>query len=192
MAALSPKRARFASEFLVDCNATQAARRAGYSPKTAKQQGQRLLTSVDVQEALREAQQARSERTRITADRVLHELAAVAFARLSDVCTWSAAGPRLRPSGKLSDDAAAAVQEVSETATGRLRVKLHDKVRALDMLARHLRVYEEQAVTDTGAAARDIAQGIRDIIEWSGKEGSTGDRLAREVRLEREAQEGTP
>ncbi|MEW6751472.1 MAG: terminase small subunit [Candidatus Latescibacterota bacterium] len=188
--ALSPKRARFASEFLVDCNATQAARRAGYSPKTAKQQGQRLLTSVDVQQAVREAQQARSERTRITADRVLRELAAIAFSRLSDVATWSAAGPRLRPSEELSEDAAAAVQEVSETAAGRLRVKLHDKTRALDMLGRHLGIWEGEGrnrVDDPAEVARQICRFVREADAISG--GPEGDALVR-AELEKKTGHG--
>ena len=51
---LSPKRQRFVDEYLVDNNATAAAKRAGYSARTAKQQGSRLLTSVDVQQAVAE------------------------------------------------------------------------------------------------------------------------------------------
>ena len=48
MIAVNAKQKRFADEYLIDCNATQAAIRAGYSPKTAKQVGQRLLTKVDL------------------------------------------------------------------------------------------------------------------------------------------------
>ncbi len=55
-------------------NATQAAIRAGYSKKTAKQQGQRLLTNVDVQAAVTEAKETRSERTEITQDEVIQGL----------------------------------------------------------------------------------------------------------------------
>ena len=46
--AMNARQKRFCDEYLIDCNATQAAIRAGYSPKTAKQIGQRMLTNVDL------------------------------------------------------------------------------------------------------------------------------------------------
>ena len=72
--ALKGKQARFVEEYLVDLNATQAAIRAGYSPKTARSQGNRLLTHVDIQAALSEAYMKRSERTELTQDWVLRGL----------------------------------------------------------------------------------------------------------------------
>ena len=66
MTALTPKQARFVEEYLIDLNATQAAIRAGYSARTAEQQGTRLLRYAQVSQAVSEAQQTRSERTFIT------------------------------------------------------------------------------------------------------------------------------
>lgn len=70
---MTPKQAAFVREYLVDLNATQAAIRASYSAKTAEQQGSRLLGNVEVAAAIAAAQRERSERTEITADRVLRE-----------------------------------------------------------------------------------------------------------------------
>jgi len=61
----------FAQEYIIDLCATSAAIRAGYSPKTAKQQGQRLLTRPDVQAAIQKEMAKRAKRTEITADAVL-------------------------------------------------------------------------------------------------------------------------
>lgn len=72
--ALTPKQEAFVAEYLIDLNATQAAIRAGYSEKTAKSQGQRLLTNVDVAAAITEAQGKRAERTEITQDYVLESI----------------------------------------------------------------------------------------------------------------------
>ena len=69
--ALTAKQSRFVEEYLVDLNATQAAARAGYSAKTAEQQGYQLLQKTSVQQAIAEAMSKRSERTEITADQVL-------------------------------------------------------------------------------------------------------------------------
>jgi phage terminase small subunit len=68
------KHERFVEEYLIDLNATQAAIRAGYSEKTAKSQGQRLLTNVDIARAIARAQGERTERTNITQDYVLESI----------------------------------------------------------------------------------------------------------------------
>ena len=71
MANLTPKQQRFVEEYLIDLNATQSAIRAGYSEKTANEQGSRLLANVSISEAIAEAQNKRVERTEITQDYVL-------------------------------------------------------------------------------------------------------------------------
>lgn len=78
---LNDRQRRFVNEYLIDLNATQAAIRAGYSTKTARQIGQKLLTKVDIQQAISAAQAARQERTELTADEVIRDLREV-----RDVC----------------------------------------------------------------------------------------------------------
>ena len=85
MSALTPRQAAFCVEYLVDLNATQAAVRAGYSERTAKQQGARLLTNVDVAAEIQRLMAARSERTEITVDEVLRELWSIAMADPNDL-----------------------------------------------------------------------------------------------------------
>ena len=74
MAKLTAKRQAFVAEYLVDLNATQAAIRAGYSAKTANEQGARLLTNVSVAAAIAEAQAERAEKTQRTALHVLKDI----------------------------------------------------------------------------------------------------------------------
>jgi hypothetical protein len=81
---LTSKQARFVEEYIVDLNGKQAAIRAGYSPKTSEVQASRLPRYAKVQAAVREAMQARSRRTGITADRVVCELAELAFSNIFD------------------------------------------------------------------------------------------------------------
>lgn len=71
---LTDKQARFVEEYLIDTNATQAAIRAGYSAKTARSQGQRLLTNVDIARVIKKAQSAISERNLVTQDDVIRGL----------------------------------------------------------------------------------------------------------------------
>ena len=71
---LAPRRQRFVEEYLVDANATQAAIRAGYSPKTAHVQGSRLLTDVKVRTSIDEGLARLSERARVSAEWVTQKL----------------------------------------------------------------------------------------------------------------------
>ncbi len=79
---LTPKQARFVEEYGVDLNATQAAIRAGYSPRTAKVIASQNLTKLNIQAAIAEAQAARAKRTKVTGDAVVTELALIGFAEL--------------------------------------------------------------------------------------------------------------
>src|SRR3954452_17403372 len=131
---LNDRQARFVAEDLVDLNATQAAIRSGYSARRAYSTGERMLRNAGVAAAIAEAQAARSRRTEVTADRVVLELARVAFGDPRRVMSWGPGGVRLRPSAELADEEAAIVAEVGETTTkegGSLRLKTVDKLGAL-------------------------------------------------------------
>ena len=77
---LSPKQLYFCNEYLVDFNATRAAIRAGYSKKTAKEQGYRLLTKDHVRKKLKELITQQTVRTQVDADKVIKEASRVALA----------------------------------------------------------------------------------------------------------------
>lgn len=109
---MSPKQARFVEEYLVDLNATQAALRAGYSPRTANEQGARLLANVSVQEAIQTAQKDRSKRTGITAERVLQELALIGFSDIGKILDMDGESPRLRPVNEITKLARRAIASV--------------------------------------------------------------------------------
>ena len=78
---MTKKQKRFVEEYLIDLNATQAAIRAGYSPATAKEIGCENLTKPNISEAIAKAMAERSRRTGVNQDRVLQELAKIAFAK---------------------------------------------------------------------------------------------------------------
>ena len=78
---MTDKQDRFCEEYMIDLNATQAAIRAGYSPKTAREQAPRLLANVSIQNRIAQLQAEQSRRTGVSADRVVRELAKIAFAK---------------------------------------------------------------------------------------------------------------
>lgn len=152
--ALTAKQERFVAEYLIDLNATQAAIRAGYSEKTADQQGSRLLANVKVAADIAEAKAKRSERTLINQDMVLNELAKIGFADIRKAVSWGSVpeanddGERLYPvelmaSEAIDDDTAAAISEVSLTAQG-VKIKMYDKKAALDSIGKHLGMFVEK------------------------------------------------
>lgn len=162
--ALTDKQQRFVEEYLVDLNATQAAIRAGYSQRTAAEQGCQLLGKKHVAEAIAAARQALSEKVGLKAERVVEEIRRIAFANITDVMSWGEAvavkdaetgevtvaqGIALVPSYELPEHAQGAIAEVRQTREG-LALKMHSKVEALDKLARHLGVYAAEKHELTG------------------------------------------
>ena len=143
MGALSPKRQRFVQEYLVDLNATQSAIRAGYREKSAGVQGARLLANAAVQAEIKVQQQERARRVGITQDRVLSELAAIAFACGTDFTRVAPDGTlETRPTDQVPPGKLPAVAAMKYSTRG-VEIKLYDKLRALELLAKHLGMFEK-------------------------------------------------
>ena len=113
--ALTPKQKRFVAEYLVDLNATAAARRAGYSAKTADRIGPELLGKTCVSEAIQQAIREREKRTEITQDMVLRETAKLAFFDIRNI--FDKDGKPLDIS-KLDADTAAALEGLAGEQSG--------------------------------------------------------------------------
>lgn len=144
MAKLTAKQQRFTEEYLIDLNATQAALRAGYKNADI---GRQLLTKNNVSAEIQRKMAERSVRTGITQDHVLQELANVAFSRGSDyarvVYRGGIAGVELTPTDTLTDEQKAAIAGIKETQTG-IEVKAYDKIRALELLGKHLGLFADR------------------------------------------------
>ncbi len=150
----NPKREAFCREYLLDLNGTQAAVRAGYSPRTANEQAARLLADVSVAARVAELKAARAERTETDADRVIAELKRIAFADRRRLFAWGPDGVRLIPSDQLDPADAAIVTEITETTTeggGSIRLKTADKLGALTLLGRHLGLFADKLKLETDA-----------------------------------------
>ena len=141
---LNEKQKRFVSEYIIDLNAKQAAIRAGYSPKTAEVQASRLLSLVKVQTEITKAMEDREKRTGITQDRVLAELSAIAFAKATDYVEVDEDGfVKIKPTVGLTDEQKSAIAGIKKGANG-IEIKLVDKTKALEMLSRHLGLFNDK------------------------------------------------
>ena len=171
----TPKQARFVHEYLIDLNASQAAIRAGYSARNADKIGSELLGKTRVRAAIGEAQKARERRTLITADRVVGELALIAFSNTQDYIGATGAGDPFVDLSGLSREQWAAVQEVTvedfvdgrgkdRRDVRRVKFKLADKRAALVDLGRHLGIFTdklEHLGKDGGPIAIELSIALR-------------------------------
>jgi len=130
----------FIAEYLKTRNATQAAKVAGYSEKSAHVQGHDLLNNPKIRRYLLKLLGDLNDKYEISAERTLRELAAVAYSTMDDVAKWNESGVTVKDSDELSEPAAASVCEVSESATQfgqQIKIKQHNKVAALKVLAEY-------------------------------------------------------
>lgn len=191
MSDLTPKQELFVREYLADLNATQAAIRAGYSERGANKIGPRLLENPAIVAAIDAAKVERSEKTEITARRVLQEIATMAFydpaqligtAReigpgdnaLEGEGIVSIDGKRYAISGmtsaidilKLPEDVRRAIVGWGYDRNQNFTLKLADKSKALDQLARHLSLYNDKLeVTGLDALADRLARANARILD---------------------------
>ncbi len=163
---MTDKQKRFCEEYMIDLNATQAAIRAGYSPKTANEQGAQNL--VKLSKYIDQLKAEQSRRTGVSADRVVRELAKIAFVNAGDLIDPETASVKL----DASRDDLAAVQSVKVKTFGEdgleHEVKLADKLRALELLGKHLGVFKESPddpAADALEAARELLGGVDSAID---------------------------
>lgn len=168
---MTPKQKRFVDEYLVDLNATAAAKRAGYNPKTAYSIGQENLTKPEIQSAIQEAKANRQKRTEITQDMVIAELAKLGFFDIRKL--FDRDGKPLDVI-QLDGDTAAAlvgldVQDVADPDGAFVgyvkKYKMADKIRALELLGKHLGVF-----ASGGSAAAAEENNIFEVIKQSTQE----------------------
>ena len=146
MAKLTEKQQRFVDEYLIDLNATQAAIRAGYSAKTACEQGARLLANVKVQGTIAEHMAERSKRTGVNQNRIVRELAKIAFVNLTDIVDEEG---RIRSNA--TDEDLSCLESIkykeSSSDTGdsvEREVKIASKLKALELLGKHVGMWNDK------------------------------------------------
>jgi phage terminase small subunit len=160
---LNSRQEAFWREWLIDRNGTQAAIRAGYSPKAAHSTAHALLRHPKIQERIAEALAEVQTRMDVTLERVVQEYARIAFA---DIRQLFRPDGTLVPVHELTDDAAAALQafdtdeiRIAGESVGQTRkVRMHSKVSALQDLGKYLRMFPNtMALTGPGGGPVEVA-----------------------------------
>lgn len=168
---LNPKQSRFVQEFLIDLNATQACIRAGYKEKNSGVVGPRLLQIPHVAEAIAKGKAEQLERADLSASRVLEELRRLSFSDLSQMVDEHGRLKQLHLMPVAVRSAIASVKLTKKNLTTGdgivddvIEVKLWDKVRALEMLAKHFKLLTEVLQVQDAAGGIATLQRGRDRV----------------------------
>lgn len=163
---MTQKQKRFIEEYLIDLNATQAAIRAGYSPDTAQQTGSENLSKPVIRAQIDRAMAERSKRTGVNAERVVQELAKIAFVNATEVIDPKTATVK---EDALPEDTAA-IQSVKVKTFGEdgleREIKMADKIKALELLGKHLGMFQNNVNVTLGTSDK-----LDDIMSQIGGEG---------------------
>ena len=144
---MTEKQKRFCDEYLIDLNATQAAIRAGYPPASANSVGSENLAKPDIRARIDTEIAERSRRTGVNADRVVQELAKIAFVKATDIIDPNTA--TVRDSATEEDKACiAAVKFKSSSGESsdsvEREIRMCDKLKALELLGKHLGMFTDK------------------------------------------------
>jgi len=177
---------KFVDEYLIDFNATQAAIRAGYSPDTANEQGSQLLARPDIRELVAEGQKAIAERTQTFQDNAVDELKIVGFSDLADFLTVKEGGIVEQKSfDQLTKEQTKCIKKIKQTVrtshssdgtilhqTATLEIELHDKLKALELLGRHLGMFNDTLRLEGALPLQiffDVLPAVSDVIITTGQ-----------------------
>lgn len=150
---MTEKQKRFCDEYLIDLNATRAYKVAYQNVKSdevARKAGSRLLTNVDITNYISERMEERQKRTEVTQDRVVQELAAIAFSKVTDYATVKNDMVKIKDTDELTEKQIRAISGIKEGKFG-IELKLNDKEKALELLGRHLGMWNDKLDIKTPA-----------------------------------------
>lgn len=131
---------RFIEEYLIDFNASRAAIAAGYSSKNAKSQGWRLLADPEIQAELTKRKDSLTESLKITQEKIVHELAMLGFSNIFDYI-YVDDNQEVQLKSEIQPDKQKAVTSI-KVGKGNIDIKLGDKLHALELLAKYVRLFD--------------------------------------------------
>lgn len=162
---LTAKQKKFVDEYLIDLNATQAAARAGYKDPNI---GRQLITKNNVSDYIQKRQSIREQRTEITQDKVLKELANIAFANGTDYAKVIKQGQcsivGIVPTDQLTTEQKSAVACIKQTQAG-VEIKLNDKLKALELIGKHLGMFDGHTQNEDDEEDDNLYNAIAEAVK---------------------------
>lgn len=165
---LTPKQQMFVDAYLIDLNATKAAIKAGYSEKTAQEQGSRLLLNVMVAASIQAAMDKRSAKFEVSADKVLSRLDAIGGVDIADAYTTNGALKNIHdiPAEVRKCIASIETLEKFEYIGGEnvkigdlVKVKFWDKIKSNELIGKHLKLFTDKIEHSVDKRMEDLIGG---------------------------------
>ena len=177
---------KFVDEYLVDFNGTKAAERSGYSADSAQEIASQLLARPDIRELVAEGQKAITERTQTFQDSAVAELKIVGFSDLADFLTVKEGGiVEQKPFNELTKEQTKCIKKIKQVVrsthaadgsilhqTATLEIELHDKLKALELLGRHLGMFNDSLRLEGALPLQiffEVAPPVGDVIITTGQ-----------------------
>jgi len=164
---LTEKQKLFVDEYLIDLNATRAYKATYPNVKkdeAARVNASKLLTITNVKEYVAEKIKERTERTEVTQDMVIKELAKIGFAQITDfVEVDEQNNVIIRATGEIDKNKIGAIAGIKESQSG-VEIKMNDKVKALELLGRHLAMFTDKQEV---AATISLEKYLQDVDNGS-------------------------
>ena len=177
---------KFVDEYLVDFNGTKAAERSGYSADSAQEIASQLLARPDIRELVAEGQKEIMERTQTFQDNAVAELKIVGFSNLADFLTVKDGGiVEQKPFNELTKEQTKCIKKIKQTVrsshsadgtilhqTAVIEIELHDKLKALELLGRHLGMFNDTLRLEGAlplTISFEVAPPVADIIITRGQ-----------------------
>lgn len=170
---LTEKQKKFAREYLKDFNGARAARDAGYSKKTADRIASENLRKPEVVEYLNELQEKKKKKFELSEEKVMNELSAIAFSRITDYAQIyeginllgkPATKVLFTPTYKLDDLQIAAISEISQNEKGVIKLKLENKIEALKLIGKQIGMFKDK-VDVGGKLETNLPESERKLLE---------------------------
>ena len=172
---LTPKQTVFVEEYLIDMNATRAYKAAGYSVKSEKAaatEGSKLLRNSKVALYLQQRMDERSKVTQITAESTLRGINNIAVANITDVVTLvtepnGSIRMQIADFAKLPKNIKAAIQSIKQNRDGSIEIKMHDKLKALELQAKHQGLFDRVIELEASVKVNNPYEGMKqeDLIK---------------------------
>lgn len=165
---LNTQQAAFVREYLLCRNASEAARKAGYTMKNANRAGTRLLSNHVIKQIIEESEKKAEKKFDISQERIINELASIAFFDIKKVMHINESGVSLKPWSEIEDEISKAIQSVSENESqfGTSRsIRGHDKIAALKLLGLHIGMWKDKGGDEKNPASIILNYNFNDPIK---------------------------
>lgn len=146
MSKITDKQKQFCNEYLIDLNATRAYKAVYKSCKkdeTARANSSRMLTNANIQQYIKEKQNDLQQRTEITQDMVLKELAKIGFAEVTDYAEIKDSFVNIKDTSDIPKEKVGAISSIEQGNFG-IKIRLNDKLKALELMGKHIGMFKEK------------------------------------------------